>query len=205
MDITIFFLDILNVRWKKDNGKKILDVGCGKGDLLTNAHERGLKCFGLDISEKAIETTKEKVEGIFLCQNVDEGIPFDDSYFDFMTCLGSLEHFQRPVAVLQEMARTLKKGGRICFLVPNRNYFLLKLGYKTDTQPVTNFLSLAEYTDLFKNNFDILKTLKENSHLLNLRHSSSYTKHFLKILGRPFVSFLPPCMSQNFIFLCISR
>lgn len=196
------FLDLLGVRLGKDDGKKILDVGCGKGDLLVDANRRGLKCFGVDISNKAIEAAKGKVEGTFLCQNVDDGIPFDDDYFDFMTCLGSLEHFQKPIAVLQEMARTLKKGGGLCLLVPNRNYFLLTLGYRTDTQPVTNFLTLAEYTELLKNNFNILRVLKENSHLFNLRDSSSYTKHFLKILVRPLVPFLPIRISQNFVFLC---
>lgn len=196
------FLYILGVQSEKDKGKKILDVACGEGDLLIDAYKRGLQCFGIDISNIAIKAAKARVGGTFMCKDVDRGISFPDEHFDFMTCLGSLEHFQKPGFVLQEMFRTLKKGGRLCILVPNRNYFLLKLGYKTDGQPITNFLSLAEYKDLLEKNFAILKVFKENSHLYNLRYSSSYTKHILKLLIRPLVPFLPLYLSQNFIILC---
>lgn len=50
---------------------------------------------------------------------MDEGIPFDDSFFDVVTCIAVLEHVFNPPNVLNEISRVLKLGGILIVQVPN--------------------------------------------------------------------------------------
>ena len=65
-------LDILKVK----NGDKILDVGCGKGGFLAEAERRGLACYGIDISEKALSVAKQMTDAYYICADVDGGGDF---------------------------------------------------------------------------------------------------------------------------------
>lgn len=185
------------------SGKKILDIACGAGQLLSRAEALGLKCYGIDISEVAISRASMIVKGELLCANVDKGLPYDNSFFDYITCLGSLEHFENQSEVMREICRVAKKTCRIYFLVPNDDYILHKLGYETDSQPVVNRYSLAGYRSLMeRNGLKICRILKDNSHLTNLAESSSLLKFLAKLIFHPFVSLIPLQLSYNFIFLC---
>jgi len=48
-------------------GRKLLDVGCGTGFLLLAAFKRGLKTYGIDISEEAIKIAKKCISGFLRC------------------------------------------------------------------------------------------------------------------------------------------
>ena len=54
--------------------------------------------------------------------------------FDYVTCTGSLEHFLDIRAGLREIARTIKPGGKVLIVVPNADYFLVKLGLRAGTE-----------------------------------------------------------------------
>lgn len=183
-------------------GRVLLDIACGTGRLLERAEALGLHCCGIDISEVAIGEARTRVKGELLCASVDDGLPYGDAFFDYVTCLGSLEHFANQFGVLSEMRRVAKSSCRICFLVPNDDYILHKLGYETDSQPVVNRYSLAGYTDLLqRSGLRIYRVLGDNSHLANLAESSSLLKLAAKLLLRPFTWLIPLELSYNFIFL----
>lgn len=74
-------------------GGRLLDVACGTGMLLTKAREKGLECYGIDISEEAIRQTSGKCEATLEIKDVNEGLPFPGEFFDYITCVESLEHF----------------------------------------------------------------------------------------------------------------
>jgi len=42
-------------------GKKVLDIGCGNGWVLSHYAKNGATCYGLDITEKAIALSKKKI------------------------------------------------------------------------------------------------------------------------------------------------
>ena len=184
-------------------GKKLLDIACGSGQLLKRAEDLGLKCWGIDISEIAIREARKTVEGELVCSDVNNGLPYNDNSFDYITCLGSLEHFENQYIVIREIFRIAKKTCLIYFLVPNDNYILHKFGYETDYQPVVNRYSFKEYQILLeRNGLKIYRTLRDNPHLTNLSESSSIYKLFAKLMFRPLVSLIPFPLSYNFIFLC---
>lgn len=184
-------------------GRTLLDIACGTGQLLRRAEALGLRCYGIDISEIAISQARAIVKGQLVCANVDKGLPYEDNFFDYITCLGSLEHFENQSGVVREIYRVAKKFCRIYFLVPNDDYILHKLGYETDFQPVVNRHSLAGYRNLLtKGGLMIECVLRDNSHLSNLTESSSPLKLFLKLIVYPLVGLIPLRLSYSFIFLC---
>jgi len=103
----------------KDPNKKLLDIGCGAGHFL--AFVKGLvEPYGIDLSSVAVQMAQEllREEAHLHCGSA-ESLPYRDEYFDFVTCLGSLEHFLDMQAALKEMRRVAKTDGKILIYVPN--------------------------------------------------------------------------------------
>jgi ubiquinone/menaquinone biosynthesis C-methylase UbiE len=149
----------------------ILDVACGSGGWLQFCHERGLRVSGVDLSDKAIAVCKQNMpQGIFYAQPA-ETLPHEDSHFDVVTCLGSLEHFVDPVGSLREMARVSKSGAEIILLVPNKDFLSRKLGlfagtYQVDAKEVVR--TLDEWESLFEQaEIEVLERWRD-LHVLNM-------------------------------------
>jgi SAM-dependent methyltransferase len=101
-------------------GGKVLDVACGGGYLLMEAERAGLEAYGIDIAQAAIDRARTFAPSATLVRGDAESLPYDDGYFDAVTCLGSLEHFLDPAKALEEMRRVLAPGGRAVIVVPNQ-------------------------------------------------------------------------------------
>lgn len=104
----------------KENGKKLLDIGCGTGDFLQFAQKKGLKVFGIEPNQKAIEIAKNKIgkEGGFFDQLSDT-----DETFDSITLWHVLEHIPDLNRTLIEIKSKLKSEGELIIAVPNYKSF----------------------------------------------------------------------------------
>lgn len=109
-------------------GQRVLDVACGAGGWLLAARECGASVAGIDLSHKAIALCRAQMPEAVFHSGPAEHLPFDDSEFDIVTCLGSLEHFLDPVAALREMRRVAKADARFVILVPNAGFLTRRLG-----------------------------------------------------------------------------
>jgi SAM-dependent methyltransferase len=117
-------------------GCRLLDVACGSGGFLQRAVDRELDVVGVDVSPTAIELAAKRLPGADLQVGDAEQLPFADSSFDLVTCLGSLEHFPSPERGAAEIARVLRPDGRAIVFVPNL-FFLghIWFGLRRGTQP----------------------------------------------------------------------
>lgn len=77
-------------------------------------------------------------------------LPFANGIFDVVTCLGSLEHFPDMKIALSEMYRVGKEACRYCIIVPNSNYPLHRIGYRTTLQPLNQMNSMRGWKHLFE-------------------------------------------------------
>lgn len=104
---------------KVEHGKSILDIACGPGQMLKAAQQQNLSLHGIDISGVAIDYAKTALPSANLQVANAESLPFNNSQFNYITCLGSLERFLHLGIALKEMLRVAKPNARFCFLVRN--------------------------------------------------------------------------------------
>jgi SAM-dependent methyltransferase len=99
--------------------KRLLDVSCGQGGMLRFATMARLKPFGLDLSPMAIAKARKLAVEAGVNVGDAERLPYGDSTFDYVTNIGSVEHYLHPHCAVQEMSRVLKPDGLACILLPN--------------------------------------------------------------------------------------
>lgn len=106
-------------------GSRVLDLGCGPGDLLAELIERrGCRGQGVEVSTEAFHACVAR--GIPVVQaDLDDGLPdFDDGAFDVVVLSQTLQATRRPVPVLREMMR-VGRVGVVSF--PNFGHWRLRL------------------------------------------------------------------------------
>jgi 2-polyprenyl-3-methyl-5-hydroxy-6-metoxy-1,4-benzoquinol methylase len=111
---------------------KILDVGCGSGSFLKVCQENDWEVFGLDPSESAVTTAKEKYDLEIIhdyFENFDTNIKFD-----CVTFIG-LEHLEEPMEGIAKARRLLNPEGLILFHSPSADCFLMKYCCENNYSP----------------------------------------------------------------------
>ncbi|MFY9233737.1 MAG: class I SAM-dependent methyltransferase [Fimbriimonadaceae bacterium] len=98
-------------------GTKLLDVGCGAGQLTIPAAKQGIDVTGLDLAQNLVDqaNARARAEGldIEIRQGDAESLPFPDASFDVtMSLIGSM-FAPRPELVAAEMVRVTRPGGNI--------------------------------------------------------------------------------------------
>ncbi len=169
-------LDQLGV--PKNAEMKLLDIACGNGFLLQTAENR-VKTFGIDISENAIRNAKQRAGKTVFSSGSAEKLPFEDNFFDFVTCLGSMEHFINVDNALMEIKRVLIKGGKANIHVPNSLYLVHKiLRIDTQGQPNERLATEAEWKEIIEKHLKIERTYKYNTRLYLNWIPKRYCCHF---------------------------
>jgi len=101
------------------SGGKILDIGCGIGNFLSQFDERKWERFGVDVSELAIKAARSR--GIKV-NDFDKAYDYSPGYFDVIVFRGSIQLIPEPFAVINKSIELLKSGGIMVFLsTPNSN------------------------------------------------------------------------------------
>jgi ubiquinone/menaquinone biosynthesis C-methylase UbiE len=143
----------LALRFQPWHGLRLLDVACGPGIWLRAATAFGAVPAGVDISEVAVNVCRKALPHAKLHCGPAEKLPFADRQFDFVSCLGALEHFLDLKSALAEMVRVAQPDAEFLLLVPNAEFppFRLGLYHGTDQSCVREELrSLESWQDLFE-------------------------------------------------------
>jgi ubiquinone/menaquinone biosynthesis C-methylase UbiE len=94
---------------------RILDVGCGTGLHTAWFNAQGIETHGITVNRD--EIAKRKHDNVAFGDMCD--IPFPAESFDFVFCLGSLEHTFSPFIALCEFNRVLRPDGMLFIDMPN--------------------------------------------------------------------------------------
>jgi len=105
------------------HGRRVLEVGCGRGSLSCYFSDAGYDCTLLDISKSVIDIAQKIFKAHHLRGTFEIGdanaLPFDDKSFDIVFSIGLLEHFENVEPPIQEQIRVLDEGGLLfCYVVP---------------------------------------------------------------------------------------
>ncbi len=106
-------------------GNRVLDVGCGVGQVAARLAAQGFEAHGVDVSEPNIARAREVTPR---CQLYDgKKLPFPDRHFASAGSLNVLEHVEEPEAFLEELVRVVEIGGQVVVSSPN---FFRVLGFR---------------------------------------------------------------------------
>jgi len=106
-------------------GARVLDVGCGVGQVVARLTQAGFEAHGVDVSEPNLERARQFNPR---CQLYDgRHLPFATGYFAAVGALNVLEHVEEPEAFLVELVRVTEPGGRLTVSSPN---FFRVLGWR---------------------------------------------------------------------------
>jgi len=110
------FGDRLELIARHVRGRRVLDVGAGKGEFLLEARRRGFEVQGIE-PQRALAACAREAELPVRHGVLDDTI--EDGSFDVVTLNHVLEHVARPRELLARVSRVLAPGGALFVEVPN--------------------------------------------------------------------------------------
>ena len=101
-------------------GAKVLDAGCGAGDLVASLAGGGYEAVGMDVSARALEVASERhPEQQFVRHSAEElPWPLDPESFDAVVAFEVVEHLLRPRRLLEGAHAVLRRGGGLALTTP---------------------------------------------------------------------------------------
>ena len=143
-------------------GSKVLDLGCGNGDLLARlSQEKHVNGLGVDIDPANIVAAIQK--GLCVIQqDIEDGLAnFEDTHFDVVIFAYSLQVLERPHAVLERIVRIGKEAiitfpnfghwrSRLSLLFSGRMPKTKALPYSWFDTPNIHFCTVADFESLCK-------------------------------------------------------
>lgn len=106
---------------------RCLDVGTGSGLVTKRIKEKGYEVIGIECDARAITLASAKGLKVLKIDVEKDKFPFENQYFDVITCFEVIEHLREPSNMLTEVHRILKNDG--CFIIstPNVSWWYLRL------------------------------------------------------------------------------
>jgi len=99
-------------------GSTVLDIGCGRGLVLSRLKEIGCEVRGTELSDTSSKYAKNVLQLNIINRDLKD-CGFNSDYFDVITMFHSLEHMISPLATLKEVYRILRPGGTLLVEVPD--------------------------------------------------------------------------------------
>jgi SAM-dependent methyltransferase len=101
-------------------GSRVLEGGCGRGQLVHALKYQGYKAIGIDFAPKIVENIKQAVPDLDVRVGDLQNLPIEDNYLDGYISVGVIEHFwEGYYPILSEMKRTLKPAGFLFISFPH--------------------------------------------------------------------------------------
>lgn len=110
-------LDFIGRYLTRNDQMKVLDIGCGSG-LMLNALDEVGQTFGMDMSDEAINFSKEVFDGRVEKGALPDQLPYQNNFFDLITALDVIEHIDNDIDSISAIRALLVPGGKAVFTVP---------------------------------------------------------------------------------------
>ena len=171
---------------------KILDIGSGTGAYDRVLANMGHEVIGVDYSEcvvhKAVE--KSKSENIQYLISAVPYLPFKDSSFDVVVCIGVLQYVENEHIVISEIARVLKKDEGILILITLNSLSIREIFKKVLNPLLGRNKHKEEINERRYNPFKLKRMLRDfdDAKIIGIyifpKRLISLEKAFVKILNR---------------------
>jgi 2-polyprenyl-3-methyl-5-hydroxy-6-metoxy-1,4-benzoquinol methylase len=125
-------------------GERVLDLGCGTGDLAAALAGTGADVVAADVAQAALARAHGRHPGLELRKlEIDGELPFADGAFDVVWSSEVIEHVADTARWLSEVRRVLAPTGRVLLTTPNHGRVrLLVGGIERYSEPLGDHLHL---------------------------------------------------------------
>ncbi len=108
---------------------RVLDLGCGAGDLTADLARAAASVVGVDVAETALRRARVRHPEIsFLRAEIDGELPLPDNAFDVVWSSEVIEHVADTARWMSEVRRVLHPGGRLLLTTPSHGRLKLAVG-----------------------------------------------------------------------------
>lgn len=135
--------DLLSIARLVPHGSRVLDLGCGTGELLDHLiRERGCSGYGVEINDANVQACVARDVNVMQL-DLEAGLAmFADNSFDVVLQIDTLQHLRNAETMLMETARV----GRIGIVAfPNFGYWRNRVAVLRGRMPVTRVLPYQWY------------------------------------------------------------
>lgn len=192
-------------------GQTLLDVSCGQGSLLLFAARQGLRAVGCDLSPVAVMATTRQSRGTAGTIADAEQLPYAPATFDYVTNIGSLEHYSHPHWAVREIARVLRPNGKALILTPNTFGLLSNILYAwrhgdvyDDGQPIQRYGTNAQWRRLLElNGLKVGRAIRyERAWPRTFQDLFWYILHPHRVVRVALSAAIPVNLSSFLVYLC---
>ena len=98
-------------------GSRVLEVGCGAGELLSLVSPHVSKCVGVEMNSSFVEFIRSKLSIEAYAEDINR-LNLEGG-FDLIICIATLDHLPNPLETLNTMKKLLTPSGKVYIEVPN--------------------------------------------------------------------------------------
>lgn len=114
-------------RYRGGSGGRLLEIGCGRGELLAQAEALGYEPVGVEVSSSAVEEARKRLtRGTVQCGLLHE-VDLAEHSFDVCVLADVIEHVREPIGFLRAIHRLLKPGGVLYLATPSLDSWSARL------------------------------------------------------------------------------
>jgi len=145
-------------------GKKLLDFGCGSGEIAKYFSKYGAEVYGIDSSKTMIRYAKKNIGKRAILGN-HENLPFQEAFFDIILSRYALHYLTDLEKAYSQFSRVLKPRGNLCVITQH---------------PIHDFELTGKYTLGEKIEIDLFESLnlKFPSHTMTDYFSKQFFQNF---------------------------
>lgn len=120
------YLDALAAVVQQPNAK-LLEIGCGQGEVLVEARQRGFQVSGIEISAHAAAVANGRLGAHAVSVGSLENVPLPPEHFDAVLAADVIEHVRDPRGFVKRIRELLNPGGVVLLITPSLDSWTRRL------------------------------------------------------------------------------
>ena len=127
--------------------RRVLDIGCGEGQVARTVAALGSHVIGLDPTSSQVVVARDRAGGPAYARARAEALPCRDGAFDVVVLCLAIEHVEAYEVALREVARVLEPGGRFVLVLCHPLLQAPGSGWVDDVAAGEHFWRIGAYLD----------------------------------------------------------